>query len=188
MTRPVLVTAFEPFMSGWPDVMGLVRKHLLRRNASLDVMRLLQAREDMAGCDFRVLAVADEGEQQLMEALEVLDPVGLVSMGEHGRLPHEAVNLEPFAVDAPVCRGGDGSRYRAIDSPFAARYAAECGRGLISEIGTYYCNRIYRAGLRWAAGHGQRPVAFLHVPVFGRRARHAEQAAEVISAVKRDGG
>ena len=170
MTRPLLLTGFEPFLD-------------VRVNPSGEVARRLDGSE-LAGGDVRVvgreLPVTFEGAPHAFHgAFEALltEPVAIVSLGVHRgaafRLERRARST--FASGQPDNDGrtGEGVRLEGPEERVTAFDLDECSAWLqesgaaevihSDDAGGYLCERVYRAGLDTAARVGT-PALFLHVP------------------------
>ena len=172
--NPLLITAFEPFGE----------RIETNRNASLEVLRQLRARHGNR-FEYAVIPASAAGEARFRALLASGDYAGVIALGEDGRLPGQAVNLEPYAIAAPVSsRLRRTSPSERIGSPFARSAAAATGLPLRDGIGLYYCNRVYLHALRWTRPHG-RPAVFVHIPIRGDRATHAWQVLAVAESAER---
>jgi pyroglutamyl-peptidase len=167
MTRPLLVTAFEPFAGA-------------SINPSEEGVRAL-AKSERCGSRVRatILPVTYDGARLLLaERMRVEDPVGVLMFG----VSRDATGLVIESCAYNVCdaqgadnagtvRRGDAVIARAPDrleaGPIAERLATALEARNVpvrrsSDPGRFVCNSTYFAALFHARA---RPVVFVHVPV-----------------------
>ena len=178
MAAKILLTAFEPF--GLHRLVGEIASVFGAggpRNASLDVLNEIRARSGDR-FEYLILPVRRECESIFEDCLDQTRPSGIISMGETDKIHRRRVNIEPYAVRAPLAAFSMGGGMEFVESsPFVRGLGIESK----SEIGRYYCNRIYLTGLRWA--NGRRPAAFIHIPLAGSSKVYARQVMGCVEAM-----
>jgi pyroglutamyl-peptidase len=170
MTKRVLVTGFEPF--GGEAV-----------NASWEAVRLLDGRSVLG---YRIAArrlscVFGECADELIEAIESLDPAAVIATGVN--LDGTSMQIERVAINLDDARIADNAQVRPVDRPIVdgapAAYfsglpvkaiardldAARIPVSVSNSAGTYVCNHLYFALMHYVATRRpDMPAGFLHVP------------------------
>lgn len=170
MTKRVLVTGFEPF--GGEAV-----------NASWEAVRLLDGRSVLG---YRIAArrlscVFGECADELIEAIESLDPAAVIATGVN--LDGTSMQIERVAINLDDARIADNAQVRPVDRPIVdgapAAYfsglpvkaiardldAARIPVSVSNSAGTYVCNHLYFVLMHYVATRRpDMPAGFLHVP------------------------
>ena len=194
LTRPILLTAFEPFGSA----------HV---NASQEAARLLAEADPRLVC-ITLPVVRGEAERIALAALNDLTAAGtppalMISLGEAGpeplfvRLEKVAINWDDFRIPD---NAGDQPRDTAIAPDGPAAYfstvpvaqVAEALRGktpipvrVSLSAGAYLCNHLAYSALHALAAQGPPvcPYLFVHIPAWRPE---SDLSLEAIAATVRD--
>lgn len=133
--------------------------------------------------NFHVLPVSGQSEIELLQLLEYEQPDVAICLGEALAGWPSGVKLEAYARDVPA---SVLPRLGGLEPVVASKAAMRLGADPATcTIGSYYCNRVYLAALRWAEGHAGRTALFFHVPVLGCRAAHADQIMQYLEELRR---
>ena len=141
-----------------------------------------------------VLAAGDEGLTAYRALLQDGSWTGLLAMGETGGIRSDHVVLEQFAsvVNNPGLL--PPMPWNGTEQSLFAAQATAPRKGDVRSAGAFWCNRIYLEAMSWARGHGNRPVAFVHIPavigkslpLYGRRVHglYDHYAQEVLAILE----